>query len=343
VLIFHLLLLLGVTGWWTLTPLYRGGEAVLLFFMLSGFVLTLPFMRGPVPVGPFLLRRVCRIWLPYLAVLALVLGWHAGFVAVTGWPWPLPGWPLVASHVLLVGVFDTHAINGVIWSLVHELRVSLIFPLVARAALGPRPALALGGAALVSAAGLVGYRLSQVGGAPNDLFMTAHYLLLFVVGALLARHRERLLAGWAALGRAGRTAALAGAGLAYVGAGPLAEAWLADASVARQALHHGLVGAACVAFLLAALAPGHVQRALGLAANRFLGRVSYSLYLVHLPVLAALHGQLGLRGPAFVVGAIALSLALAWAGERWVERPAIALGRHLAGRLAPATASAPRA
>ncbi len=47
--------------------LLAGDQAVILFFLLSGFVLTLPYKKNTsLSYGPFLLRRVCRIYLPYL-------------------------------------------------------------------------------------------------------------------------------------------------------------------------------------------------------------------------------------------------------------------------------------
>jgi peptidoglycan/LPS O-acetylase OafA/YrhL len=58
-----------------------------------------------------------------------------------------------------------------------------------------------------------------------------------------------------------------------------------------------------------------------------LGTISYSLYLLHIPVLAVIrhHTQQPLLTlVAFAAG----SLAAAWAGHRWVERPAQALARR---------------
>jgi len=70
--------------------LLDGHEAVMLFFLLSGFVLSLPYRQRGVEYGSFLVRRVCRIYLPYLgALLIAVLGdwWHHGPVQGTGMDW----------------------------------------------------------------------------------------------------------------------------------------------------------------------------------------------------------------------------------------------------------------
>ena len=49
-----------------------GAEAVILFFVLSGFVLSLPAVDGrPQSYFTFVTRRIFRIYVPYLAALAV--------------------------------------------------------------------------------------------------------------------------------------------------------------------------------------------------------------------------------------------------------------------------------
>src|SRR5215469_12405483 len=51
-----------------------GGSAVILFFVLSGFVLALPFVDGNTPsTSAFIVRRVCRIYIPYAVALIFIL------------------------------------------------------------------------------------------------------------------------------------------------------------------------------------------------------------------------------------------------------------------------------
>lgn len=65
------------TNWlveiFTVTPLHTlwaGKEAVLLFFVLSGFVLMLPFTNNKQPNYPsYLIKRICRIYIPYIIVM----------------------------------------------------------------------------------------------------------------------------------------------------------------------------------------------------------------------------------------------------------------------------------
>lgn len=55
---------------------------------------------------------------------------------------------------------------------------------------------------------------------------------------------------------------------------------------------------------------------------RYVGRMSYSLYLWHWPVIVVFRWTFGLEGTVQFVIAIALSFVLAWISWRWVERPA---------------------
>src|SRR5262249_53703841 len=123
-----------------LRPISTGRPFVLLFFVLSGFVLAVAIRSDPrFSYGAFVLKRVCRIYLPYAASLVLSI---AIFALVR--PDPIPGltswfnstWSdgisetAIVENALLVGNVASSTLNNVNWSLVYELRISLIFPLL---------------------------------------------------------------------------------------------------------------------------------------------------------------------------------------------------------------------
>src|SRR5665213_3578455 len=127
-------------GWQSvfLYPLVSGRESVMFFFLLSGFVLSLPFLRGKrQPYSIFLRRRILRIYGPYLGALVLALIgcalWH-NRPGSTGWRGAT--WSnqvdlrSVLQHVLFIGNYNYERYNTAFWSLVYEMRISIIFPLL---------------------------------------------------------------------------------------------------------------------------------------------------------------------------------------------------------------------
>ena len=110
----------------------------MLFFVLSGFVLSLPAVNGrPQTYLTFMTRRIFRIYVPYLAALAVSVAcafWlHGGAVGSgslsNSWSERVD-WHLVGQHILFLGVYNTNQFDPPIWSLVYEMRISLFFPLL---------------------------------------------------------------------------------------------------------------------------------------------------------------------------------------------------------------------
>lgn len=310
--------------------LWSGREAVLLFFVLSGYVLAQGFLRRPQPWLPFVLRRACRLLLPCIAMALLVT-----LLVVLVEPAPRPGhskwvdmhWTgpptvrEVVTHALLLEL--PYALNTPLWTLHYEWRISLIFPaLMLLAAAGPAVALVvcLGGAA----AAVAELRLLD-----SEWLSFLLYLPHFLIGILLARQGASLPRRIARLPGRARIGLWA---LCYL---LLDLRWLLPAPGLVLDLLNGLGAALLIALVLAS------PRAQALLAWRplaWLGQVSFSLYLVHVPViLAALHlAPPELPVPVALGVAVALSLPLAWGLFHLVEAPAMRLGRVLDQRLGAA-------
>lgn len=301
-----------------------GRGAVAIFFVLSGFVLALPWFRGShLPYGLFVLRRFCRIYLPYAAAVA------AAMILATwlGSPYPAPfsawfvgNWiepvnsQTVLDHVLMLGAHDTF--DNAVWSLNHEMRISLVFPLlilpVVRFGL---PGAAVTAVVLYATAWTVTHFGGWQGGA-GEVAATIRFGTFFIFGGVLARYAERL--------NQMKPSLLAGASL-IAGLGCL---WLSREPVFMA------IGSSLI--ILAGILPGGIRRTLQRPWLRWLGRISYSLYLTHLLVLLSAVHLLGDRLPltAILPGVVAVSLVLATAFQRLVEGPSDQLGRNLARRLA---------
>ncbi len=344
-------------SWWlTYTPLHlawAGTEAVMVFFVLSGLVLALPYLRaapGPARWRGYYGQRLVRLYLPVLAALAVAAALVVAFPRVPG---PATSWWFAAHAVPVTAgtlIRDALLLGGVswidapLWSLRYEVLFSLLLPayvLLGRR-LRHRPGSVVAGALLLSGLG------TYLGSAALT------WLPVFAVGVAMAAARTRLqslglrlagcrrpVAAWSLLVALAVVLLLAEWESRGLGrSGPLALA------LARSL---GVAGAALVCFLvLACPAVGALCR---WGPVRGLGTVSFSLYLVHEPVLVSVSSMAGgsLRGVAvtLVVGSV-VSLLLAAVFHRLVEAPSArlagAVGRRLQGRPAAAArpAGAPR-
>jgi peptidoglycan/LPS O-acetylase OafA/YrhL len=121
---------------WFIKAAYCGHFGVNLFFVISGFILAIPFVKRALANQPppglksYYWRRVTRIEPPYLIclVIYLLLKWHDGN-EISGL---LPNFLASAFylHGPLYGREST--INGVAWSLEVEIQFYLIVPLLVR-------------------------------------------------------------------------------------------------------------------------------------------------------------------------------------------------------------------
>lgn len=315
--------------------LWAGDKAVLLFFVLSGFVLTLPWTAGRNrSYGSFLTSRFCRIYIPYCAamliaaILATVLGGHpvpggSDWINGYGWAGRVSEHTLPSVLLVLLNQYCTW-LNNPTWSLVWEMRVSLIFPLLVI----PVIRWGLPGAAVVAACLWAAFSAGQTisaehpdiasyTGDPHKTFFYAGY---FLVGAVMAKYRNVLSRIGSAKNGAVATTLFV-AGMAY---------WLLRWPATAEMLK--IPGAILV--IMAAISAGPISRWLNRPTTQWLGRVSYSLYLVHVPVILSMDYLLNsyLSQAVIVALAVVLSLAVAEVFYRTVERPAHELGKYLTSR-----------
>ena len=318
-----------------LLALFGGHEAVILFFILSGFVLSLPWLRGETPGYPrFAFKRICRIWIPYIVAAAVSLALRAAFYTKS-----LPGmgeffdaaWrghltaAKLANIAGLVGYFDPGIFDLATWSLVHEMRISLIFPFLMLAAAGRSWKRVLTGAFILSFVAGVARKLTHPELA-TDIWYTFHYTAFFLVGYLLAAHRSNLRA---LSHRGGLTFAVGIFLYTYA-------AWCFPGIAALHTPHIGdwFTAAGSALLITAALSRGGFARVLEHTSTVWLGRISYSVYLYHAPVmLSFIYALHGLIRPIWAVClALPVTLLVSAASYHWVELPAIRLARRPAVR-----------
>jgi len=300
--------------------LMEGAHGVDLFFVISGFVLSHPFLvklheqgKATFDVATYLAHRFVRILPPYyfaIAVCWLIL------YAVTQWQLSMP-WGIIGPHVTPLEVLkqmvfmdqQPQLLNGAFWSLAVEFRWYFVFPLLLLLWTKSPRAFAVVGLAFV-------FMANFTRAASLDVFILPGFMLGIVAAEIEVRQMKL-----------GRLAAL-------VTVLALCVALLLEPKTID--FYNGVQWAWQLlpfSFVVAAGAIPWLRKALGFGPLVAIGLVSYSIYLIHEPLI----GLVLTNTPYGFFAAVAVGVA---AGALfWVvfERPFMAtpLKGKLTGMLQP--------
>lgn len=324
----------GDAWWWlTETPLKlatAGTEAVLVFFVLSGLVVALPALRPAFSWRAYYPARLIRLYLPIWASLALATALVVLFprpvAEVTAGSWVArasatgrPDWSWLLEATLWPRSYD---LNNVLWSLRWEVAFSLLLPLFVLVAAGSRrwwwPAV------LLCIAAPVAGRIWQI-----DALV---YLPAFLLGALIAAKRDEILS-WAADRGPSTWPILGGVSALLLVASWAARSFTPESHLESDVLW-GLSGAGAAGLVVVAMCSPSARTVLEVRPVQWLGRISFSLYLVQAPLLATLAYAFG-DERWWLVAAVGIpgTVLVAWLFHLLVERPSHRLARMVSRRL----------
>lgn len=332
--------------YFTVTPfhtVWAGNEAVLLFFVLSGFVLSIPFFKGKqLDYTSYIIRRFFRIYVPYIIVMmvsvVLVTLFHE-FKSVEGLsPTYENRWDhavslkAIVSYVLMLS-FDINNVNGAVWTLFHEMKISLIFPLFIFIILkfnflkGLSYALGINAGLYL----LFNVAINFVGDNIISLMLawfkeSLYYCIFFIFGAVLSKYSNNLTI-------LKQSTTLKKGILLLISLILINSQWVKVFLNVDNTKVTDFISVAGILLLFAlVIASKKLSDFLTKKPLLWLGKVSFSLYLIHIPILMLTTIFIGKFIPiemAFVIVPF-VCLILANFVYRFVEVPANNLGKKIA-------------
>lgn len=326
----------GSTSFWTLpfsqhtpatlllefiTALFNAGSAVVVFFVLSGYVLTLSLRRSTGGLAAYTVRRAFRLLPPMWA--SIILMWAMLSVIQQPNAQSYSIWfssvfrPSSTLELLSNAVLWSFKTNAVTWTMYVEVIGSALVPISVWASERyGSPALYLMLAVFASLAVLL---------YPST---TVSYLLCFHAGVMLATNSSRLFS---------RPRMLALAGLCV---------FIADRLVIVPSAWSILVNTCGAVLVIVGVINGAAESFMRHQFTRNVGRVSYSLYLFHLMAIYLIGILIGdifeSELLATFIAAVIIfpfSLAIAYIGYIIFEYPSIRAGREV-GRVVSSHAAA---
>jgi peptidoglycan/LPS O-acetylase OafA/YrhL len=297
---------------------FNPAAAVMFFFVLSGYVLGGSLARDG-SIVPYLARRLFRLLPPFAAAVLFSFACEQLFrldpapsgitVGFQHLFWPEPTWDDLWNNLLL----GSNRVNGPTWTLYPELLGSLMLPFV------------------VAAHGRIDARWRwELFAAITIVLAVGPYLTLlwFYFGCFLAKEFAGLIAGRRRLALASFIAGLIGLEIA----GTYNEFYTVSVVIPSAVAGALMIGAVASSYDMLSWATA--------APLRVLGRISFSLYLVHWPIfyLCALVAVVcrpmlptEIWGNLFVVvTSLIIAIGIAALSYRFIEAPSMRLGKRVA-------------
>ncbi|MFH6999049.1 acyltransferase family protein [Flavobacterium sp. FlaQc-57] len=301
---------------------WHGDGAVTLFFLLSGFVLALPYItkKKDFNIGTFYIKRVFRIYPAFiLAILFSYFLKHSLFKPLNiidyspwineFWNWDFKEVPFAEyiNTFILVGFsFNFKLFIPVIWTLRLEMIISLILPFFIIIALRNKLVYNLiillilfyirdGVIAVFYLGILMAIYLEYILNFLNRITNKFYILILFTTGLFLYTSRFSL-----------------------------------DFILDNQnKAHLFLTTLGCSIFLVLSMKNGVCKKILNLRPIQFLGEISYSLYLLHFPVILIACSFFSGNIITVFCTSLFVTILLSYLSYKFIELPFISLGRKI--------------
>lgn len=319
--------------WSPIRFIYAGHQAVIMFFVLSGMALTIMINSMPrYSYSRYFIARAARLWPPYatsilLTVLVVCLLKYFGVHWNNGWAGILPNsftYKDIYSSIIMLGSFNPFAINPPIWSLIQEMRISIIFPLlliiVSRYSLYSVLFFLL--ISIACCLHFYGVQYADLSKSLDSYVFTLSFLLPFSLGCHIGINipiiREKVIS-------LPRKVIWTSFIISYsIYSYSFTVSWWASYRLA------GDIVASCSSAVIICLSL-KIDKSWFLSIGKYLGKISYSLYLTHMIALTILMtiGYKDNNSTYSILLMIPLSIAIAHIFTLTVDSASIKLSRSI--------------
>jgi peptidoglycan/LPS O-acetylase OafA/YrhL len=319
---------------------FRGAFAVCFFFALSGFLITYLLLdeerrTGDLQVRAFYLRRMCRIWPLYFAVVLVGLFVYNGLLPLLGVPYRVE-YGLATALVLYIGLLPNlmhslYTVGGILnpsWSIGVEEQFYLLWAPAVKRARAKLPALCWA----VLTASLAVFCLAHYGAFGAHQWkrfaeqLKFHYMAAGGLCAWWVHHRRKGFLGSAPFASRNIQLVLLALLLDFYLASCIHWGWLGE-ELLQVVLY-------CWLIVTVAANPLNVVP-VGTRAFDYLGTISYGIYMLHMFAVYAVsyvfghtswwHGRMVLYCLVFYGLVFGLTFMLAHLSYRWFEQPFLRL------------------
>ncbi|MGH1328075.1 acyltransferase family protein [Bacillus pretiosus] len=298
--------------------LWAGGEAVIVFYVLSGFVLSMALYHSKTNYWGYLIKRFVRIYIPYYFWIIITFALFILFspyevVGLRDWfydRWQGSITKLdILNHFVLLNNFFTENYNPVIWSLAQEMRISIVFPLLFLLfyKLSWKKTILFAVSFSLISVFLNMLHIGKAEGFYNGYADTLHFTSMFMVGMLLFKYQEKLIYSYRNMKKIKKGFLIALGIILYLYSILIYGFSRNDTTFLLK--DWGVVMGVSI-FIIMAMSNLKVKVFLNKSVFVYLGEISYSIYLCHFPIMMVLFKLLYTKIPIFFLLILCITMTL---------------------------------
>ncbi|MCU5685873.1 acyltransferase [Bacillus wiedmannii] len=298
--------------------LWAGGEAVIVFYILSGFVLSMALYHSKTNYWGYLIKRFVRIYIPYyfwIIVTFVLFILFSPYEVVGLRDWFYDRWQGsitkldIINHFVLLNNFFTENYNPVIWSLAQEMRISIVFPLLFLLfyKLNWKKTILFALSFSLISVFLNMLHIGKAEGFYNGYADTLHFTSMFMVGMLLFKHQEKLIYSYRNMKIFKKGFLIALGIILYLYSILIYGFSRNDTTFLLK--DWGVVMGVSI-FTIMVMSNLKVKILLNKSVFVYLGEISYSIYLCHFPIMMVLFKLLYTKIPIFFLLTLCITMTL---------------------------------